>query len=224
MKRKAVLVLVTSLSLAAGVAAADDDGPNDGRRYQTSNVVDISGSALGNQGAAWLIRSRNRIEGRIMTTVSTPGLPYTLWILLYNNPSKCAGAICNPGDMLNPDVKGVVYNGSGAIAAVSDAVDSTGQPIGAGVVNIDFRLVAGKLPNDLFILWPDAENRTGLLRNHGFRAEVQLVVDKHPAVVPGMSWIPDLTTTNFPGMGGAVGDRRARFVSCPQTSCPESAL
>lgn len=223
MKRKSVITLTTTLCLAAGLAVADDDrrdGP-DNDRYQTANVTDISGASY--HGAAWLIRSANRIDGRIMTTVSTPGLPYTLWILLFNNPSACDGP-CDPGDMLNPAVKGLVFNGSGAISAASGAVDDQGIPVGDGVFNVDFSLVAGKLPNDLFVLFPNSNNRHGLRKNRGFRAEIQLVVDKHPAVPAGMSWIADLTTTNIPGMGGAVGDRRAVFLSCPEKSCPESAL
>ena len=45
--------------------------------------------------------------------------------------------------------------------------------------------------------------RRGLARGNGFGAEIHIVVDEHmgPVDNPALdSWVPDLTTTDFPGM------------------------
>lgn len=65
----------------------------------------------------------------------------------------------------------------------------------------------GALPTGQFVLFGDAP---GVHRGNGFGAEIWLVVDLH--LHPGAeSWEPDLTTTNFPGMGSAVNHRIAIF-------------
>lgn len=212
MKTKAALLSAVGLSLllAAAIAAAASNQWQ--HRYQTSNVIDISGAMLPYQGAAWLDRSRDAVKGRIMTTVSTANEPYTLWIVIFNNPAACVDG-CGESDLGSAEVDGSVFNGSGAISA------SDGN--GGGIVNIDFDLSTLPLANDLFIL---GGNPDGLKKRNGFGAEIHLVIDKHPAVPAGMSWIKDLTTTHFPGMGPNTGDRVAVFLSCPDMSCPDSAL
>lgn len=183
------------------------------RRYQTANVFDAASGPGVRKGAAWMIRSKNGITGRIMTKVPTAGDPYTLWFVVFNNPAACEGP-CDDPDLANPDVGGSVFNASGAISA------SDGN--GGGVVNIDFSVVAGNLPNDLFILIGEGG---GLRRNHGYDAQVVLVVDQHPNIQPGTdSWIGDLTTTKFPMAGPAVSTAFAIFAPCPDSSCPDSVL
>lgn len=183
-------------------------------RYQTANVFDPTVGPSVYQGAAWLKRSKNGIQGRIMANVPTAGDPYTLWVVVFNKPQYCAAMPCAPSDIANEAVHASVFNGSGAISAANGN--------GGGVFNVDFEVVAGNLPNDLFILAGDLR---GLLRDRGFGAEVNLVIDQHPSITPGsMSWISDLTTTNFPGGGPNVGHGVAIFVACPATSCPDSLL
>lgn len=183
------------------------------RRYQTANVFDGAVGPGQRKGAAWLIRSKNGIQGRIMSNVPTAGDPYTLWMVVFNRPAKCDGP-CDDPDLLNPEVRGSVFNVSGAISA------DNGK--GGGVVNMDFNVVAGNLPRDLFILFGEGG---GLRRNNGYRAQVALVIDQHPPITPGTdSWIGDLTTTNFPGIGPATSTAFAIFVPCADRSCPESAL
>ena len=181
------------------------------RRYQTANAFD---PASGNrQGAAWIVRSKNGFEGRIMSNVPTAGDPYTLWVVIFNNPSACDGP-CDDPDIANPEVGASIFNGSGAI--------STSNGKGGGVVNLNFDVVAGNLPNDLFVLVGEG---SGLRRNNGYDAQVVLVIDQHPAITPGAdSWIGDLTETNFPGMGPATSITFAIFIPCPDLSCPPSVL
>lgn len=208
--------LITSLGaiLLVATAYADNIGNNDSR-YQTSNVVDASGADKGYVGAAWLVRTRHGISGRIMTQVSTAGDPYTLWIVVFNNPAACGDDGCNGMDLANEEVGGSVYNGTGAISAADGNLE------GGGVVNMDFHFPAEPLPNGLFLLAGDPD---GLYKKNGFGAEIHLVVDKHPSIAPGASWLDDLTTTNFPGAGPATNDSFAVFLACPDESCPDGVL
>ena len=207
--------LITALGtlLLAATASAEHG------RYQTSNVMDASGAEKGYVGAAWLMRTEDAVRGRIMTQVSTAGDPYTLWIVVFNNPGACDG----PCD--GPDIgvaNGSVYNGGGAISAPDGQLKKNGKPAGGGVVNIDFVIPAHPLPNGLFVL---AGDPNGLYAGNGYAAEIHLVIDKHPPVGPGMSWIDDLTTTNFPNpKGPAFNDSFAVFVPCTGASCPDSVL
>lgn len=182
-------------------------------RNQTANVWNPSGGPGLREGAAWLVRSKNGIHGRVMANVPTAGDPYTVWMVVFSNPSACVDG-CDGADIANLAVGASVFNASGAIAADNGS--------GGGVINVDFETVAGDLPTDRFILVGDPR---GLLRDHGFVAEVHIVIDHHPTITPGsMSWISDLTTTNFPGAGPNVTVGVAVFASCPAQSCPDSAL
>ena len=79
------------------------------RRYQTANAFDVAMGPGMRTGAAWLIRSKNGIQGRIMSNVSTFADPYTLWIVIFNDPSACDGP-CDGTDLANPAVGGSVAN------------------------------------------------------------------------------------------------------------------
>ena len=48
-------------------------------------------------GAASLVRSKKSVHGRISTTLSAPGLPVTVWYIIFNKPHKCAGPIPDGG-------------------------------------------------------------------------------------------------------------------------------
>lgn len=169
------------------------------RVYQKADVLGIPN--FENQGAATLIRSRNGISGRMMTNVATAGDPYTLWVVVINNPRACATPFeCGLPDLENPATRTSAYNGSGAISAVNGN--------GGGVINLDFSTTAGPLPEGQFSLFGE---RPGLHRDRGFRAEIWLVVDIHPPIAPGESWLADLTTTNLDGQGPASNHRIAIF-------------
>jgi hypothetical protein len=86
---------------------------------------------------------------------------------------------------------------------------------------MDFKIKAGNLPKDLFLL---VGHPKGLKRANGLRAEIHLVIDKHPSIAPDSSWIVDLTETNFPEVGPATNEVFAVFLPCSQkpASCPAS--
>lgn len=231
MKRILVLLISMGATLATVPASADNSNRYDRarawfaeslqwrstylpRRHQTANVFDTDVGPDRRLGAAWIIRSRHGIQGRIMTNVPKAGVPQTLWLVVFNNADACVAVPCAASDIGNPAVGASVYNGSGAI--------SSDNGKGGGVVNLNFNMVAGNIPNDLFILVGDP---TGLHRGNGFNTELHLVVDEHPDIVPGLdSWIADLTTTNFPGAGDAYNVAATIFLPCPDQSCPDSLL
>ena len=210
----------TALITAAGAILLATAVHAEHSRYQTSNVLDVSGANKGYTGAAWLIRTEDGISGRIMTRVSTAGDPYTLWVVVFNNPDACTGG-CGEDDLGVEEVGASVFNGTGAISAPDGQLKKNGKPGGGGVINFDFEIPAHPLPNGLFLLFGDAD---GLYQGNGYGAEIHLVVDKHPSIQPGMSWVNDLTTTNFPGMGPATNDTVAVFLACPDAACPDGVL
>lgn len=215
MKLRHIVITTTGL-LAISVSASAED-----HRFQTSDVIDVTGAGTFYQGAAWLIRSEEEVEGRIMAKVSTAGDAYTLWAVIFNNPDECAGSPCSENDLGNPDVGGSVFYASSAISAPDGGLNRNGKPAGGGVINVQFELEGGSLPDGQFVLFGDPD---GLAEDNGHGAEIHLVVDKHPPVPDGMSWIPDLTTTNFPGAGPATNDRAAIFLACTGTPCPGSVF
>lgn len=205
------LILVTAgLFTLSFVANADD------HRFQTSDVINLTGAGSSHLGAAWLIRYEEEVEGRIMTKVSTAGDPYTLWAVIFNNPGECAGTPCGESDLGNEAVGASVYYASSAISSADGGLKRNGKPAGGGVVNFDFEFEGGSLPDGLFVLFGDTN---GLAEGNGYGAEIHLVVDKHPSIPDGMSWVPDLTTTNFPGAGPATNDSVAIFLACPSAPC-----
>ncbi len=191
-------LLVAGLLLAAGPAVADDDNRRSGQTFQAVDVFTVPPTdPLTLTGAAWLKRSKQGLSGRIMTKVARAGYAYTVWFVIFNNPENCAAA-CEGPDLFNPAVKGAVYYGNGIISA------SDGN--GGGVINVDFDTVAGRIPRGMFrlddVLPEPVFYRRGLARGNGFGAEVHMVVDEHLGPVETMleSWVPDLTTTDFPQM------------------------
>lgn len=175
------------------------------RKLQVVDMNDVDGVDLTTTtptraGAAWLRRSRNGADGRVMVNVGTAGNPYTVWLVVFNYPDACTGAFlldadgneltrCDAPDLGVEAVGASVYNASGAIS------QSDGN--GGGVINIDFNAVAGNIPQGTCCFGE------GIHRDNGFGAEVHVVVDRHPSIAAGGSWVVDLTTP-FAGHRAAV--------------------
>lgn len=211
---KTAVLAAIAATLSVATAHADHT------RYQTSNVFDISGAGNGYKGAAWMVRSEDGVRGQVASRVSSAGDPYTLWIIVFNNPAACENG-CGEDDLFKAEVGLSVFAGTGAISAPDGVLKRNGKPAGGGAVNMDFDLSAGELPSGLFLLVGDP---VGLWEGNGFGAEIHLIIDKHPSIQPGMSWLDDLTTTNFPGMGPATNDAVAVFLGCTADPCPDSVL
>ena len=175
-------------------------------------------------GAAWLKRTPNRIQGRIMTKVAQAGLAHTVWVVIFNNPEYCVDG-CNGDDAFGvPEVEAAVYYGTAAISALS--------PPG-GVINVDLAIRDDGLPEGIFSLDEaiGAEILAdGLSEGNGMCAEIHLVVDDHlgPVKTDAVSWVKDLTTTDFPvpefqvtPILGASNHRAAVFLPPPGCQTPD---
>ena len=184
-------VLLTSIlavvfgTLSMG-AVADPDKP---RFFQTSPVFDAGN--LDEVGAAWLKRSKDRVDGRIMTTVAEAGIAYTVWWVIFNNPAGCDGD-CGEDDVFNEsfgaEAEVAVFNASGAISA-SDGM-------GNGVINFDLSAIGGEgagngsqgspLPDSVLFF-----GRV-LQKNNARCAEIHLDLNVH-AGLSDPDWVQELT-------------------------------
>lgn len=110
-----------------------------------------------------------------MTRVRLPGLPYTVWWVIFNNPAACSDP-CNADDLMVPEVEAAVYYGTGAITS------SDGD--GGGLFNVTIHTTAGVVAEGACCFGT-------LRRDNGFGAEVHLVVNEHNL---DDTWAVELTT------------------------------
>ncbi len=193
--------LILMLLLPIGVHA---DSKSSNPVYQTAEMISLQNFQP--EGAAWLIRKRNKIEGRVMVNVGTAGDPYTVWWVVFNRPQNCRYTPCTVippdegggvyiEDLLNPDTGVGIFSGGGAISASNGNSDPKQSQ---GVINLDMKTLAGRKPKGLFVLKSFVDGtrfpHDRLLWGHGLKAEVHLVVDAHPEL---NSWTEELTTTNW---------------------------
>ena len=189
MIKKIVTTMFLFLMLAAAFAHAGHGNP--GWVYQVENVLaqaDEPNFGL-YYGAATLDRKKQKISGRIMTTVENAGEAYTVWFVIFNKPQFCATSPCGFADLPDfaggsgdPRVDVAVISASGAISA------SDGN--GGGVVNADFEAYAGKVPAGICCFGK-------LAHRNGHKAEVHIIVDFHPPPIDPTDefyWTTHLTT------------------------------
>jgi len=182
-------VVFCSLSMAA---VAD---PDKSRDFQATSVINAtSGDEV---GAAWLKRSKDRVDGRIMTTVDLAGTPYTVWWVIFNNPAGCI-AECGPGDLMADggaaaDV--AILNASGAISAAGGV---------AGVINFDMSVIGGEGASiGSQVPPPPASNAPPwnriLQKNNARCAEIHLDLNVHADSPEPVNWVKELTYPRPPG-------------------------
>jgi hypothetical protein len=166
-------------------AVADPDKP---RVFQTSPVW--NGASGAEDGAAWLRRSKDRVDGRIMTTVDTAGAPYSVWWVIFNNPAGCTDP-CGPDDVFNAsggaEADVAVFNASGAISA------SDGD--GNAVINLDLSVIGGEGSGNGSQFAPCPPEACPffhrvLKKNNARCAEIHLDIQVH---VMDTDWVSELT-------------------------------
>lgn len=177
-------VAVVCWGLSMG-AIADPGKP---RVFQTAPVVNAGSGA--EDGAAWLKRSNDRVDGRIMTTVDAAGAPYSVWWIIFNNPAACSGP-CGEDDVFTASFgaeAGVaVFNASGAISAMDG--------MGNAVINLDLSVIGGEGAGiGSQVAPPPASevpffNRV-LRKNNASCAEIHLEINEH---VMDTDWVSELT-------------------------------
>ncbi|MEH6610782.1 MAG: hypothetical protein V7696_15550 [Halioglobus sp.] len=188
---------------ALSIGAVADPGKP--RLFQDSPVLVpiVNGDDVTYQtvGAAWLKRSKNRIDGRIMTTVATAGIPYTVWWVVFNNPAGCTGPCGMPSLADGGAAADVaVFNASGAISGVDDM--SAG-----GIINLDLSVIGregtGRGSQSLSSEFPPFFHRV-LNKNNALCAEIHLDINIHNIGNRedlDWDWVSELTTPAPPGNG-----------------------
>lgn len=175
-------ILRTGAVLAAClplVAMADDV-----RVFQAAELV-------GADGAAWLKRTEDHIDGRVMAKVNMANSPYTIWWVIFNNPKACGTSPCSAADLGNAAADAAVFNAGGAISAASGELKANGKPNGTGVINLNISVVAGEgAGNGSQVGPPLPPFMRDLNEENGLGAEVHLVIDKH---IFDSDWVTELT-------------------------------
>ena len=148
-----------------GLAVVDAAEP---RTYQTQNMFQAGNPGILKPGGATLYRSSQELEMRIATSGLVMNSSYTVWWVVFNNPSACVGG-CGMDDLSRPEVRASVLYAAGFVTGLGD----TG--------NVTAYLRAGRLPSGL-----DVELGDGLEPGNGFGAEVHMVVRSHGLTLPGV--------------------------------------
>ena len=132
--------------------------------FQFTNLRDIAaGPGIAAEGGAYLVRSRHRVEAKLMAADLNPGHAYTIWFVFFNRPMACASSPCADTDLTS--AQGAVHFGAGAIAGAN------------GSINVTLRARAGGPPSGA-VGNPNLPE-PGLAHGQGLRAEVHLVVVDH---------------------------------------------
>jgi hypothetical protein len=200
MKRLILSLLAVVVSCGSGAVFADDDP----RVFQTAEVQAAetspgSGIFTTAEGAAWLKRSEDRVDGRIMAKVDKANEPYSIWWVIFNNPDGCI-ASCGLADLfvdggVAADV--AVFNASGAISAASGALKRNGKPAEGGVINVDLSVIAGESAGngsqDAFCPFPFC--LADFNEGNGLCAEIHIDINEHEF---NGDWVQELTNPENP--------------------------
>ncbi len=176
-----ILVLASGLPLTA-VA---------GHTYQTANIFDLS-TGFDVAGAGTLTRTLESATARIYTTGLDKKAAYTIWWVVWNDPSQCVG-ICGDEDADFGVPGNSVFYAGGFV---------TGND---GSANVSVHVEAGDQLSDIadgvVVLIPG-----GLEVGHGFLAEIHVVIRTHGKIIVGTA---DLQIGSFDG-------------GCPPNTCEDT--
>lgn len=153
-----VVILGTPVSALAGGKVS----------FQVANFHDFPGGTVDQPSAGTLTRTKQSIHANLALSGLDLGAAYTIWWVIWNNPSKCAGTPCGLGDL------GV--SGNAVIYATGFV---TGE---SGAANVTAHLAAGKLPDGMFV-HPDLPGV--LKRGNGYGVEAHMLVQSHSSIWPG---------------------------------------
>ena len=199
MKTNLMIALLLLIGATPTVVMADGEDAA-AHTFQSTNMADVSkGTPFAPaHGAAFLVRSKNGLEARVMLADLVAGHAHTIWWIIFNEPSACSTHPCTPGPDFGPG-RAALFFGTGVIAAAGGE---------GGVVNAAFNTKAGGPPKGAVVI-PDAPE-SGLKVGNGFRAEVHLLVLDHgvPTAefpnVPG-SWAFEMSHPLPPGVADVRG-------------------
>jgi hypothetical protein len=193
---KSILIKAALIAFVVSplIATADDD-EHGVQTFQSQNMANVANGMpfTPAKGAAFLTRSKNELQGRVMLADLVPGHAYTIWWFIFNQPKSCSTHPCTPGADFGPgDAAG--FHATGVIAA-SDGGDG-------GVVNVSFETNEGGAPKGAFVV--PGTPAPGLRHDHGLKAEVHFLMIDHGVPTAGFpnvpgSWAFELTHPLPPG-------------------------
>jgi len=167
---KKVSVVLSAVLLTAMSASASASGWGWARTtFQTANFHDFPGSTVAQPSAGTLTRTRHSVRANLALSGLDLGSAYTVWWVIWNDPSQCAGSPCGLGDLGAPG-NAVIY--------------ATGFVTGeSGAASVIAELSAGRLPKGMFV-----SGVPGVLEyGRGQRAEIHMLVESHGPTTPGMA-------------------------------------
>ena len=192
---KSILIEGALIALAVTPAIATADDEHAVRTFQSANMANVANGMpfTPANGAAFLTRSKNELQGRVMLADLIPGHAYTIWWFIFNQPENCSTHPCTPGADFGPG-DASVYHASGVIAA--------GDGSAGGVANVSFETSDGGPPAGAFLV--PGTSAGGLKHNNGLKAEVHFLMIDHGVPTAGFpnvpgSWAFELTHPLPPG-------------------------
>jgi len=183
---------------SAAIFAQDSPRVFQTAEIQASDNPPMSGMFTTAEGAAWLKRSEDRVDGRVMAKVDNADTPYSIWWVIFNNRAGC-GETCGPEDLADGGIAAdvAIFNASGAISAASGALKRNGKPAEGGVINVDLSVIAGEGAGngsqEPFCPAPFCTNT--LKEGNGLCAEIHVDINEH--VFDG-DWVAELTYPENP--------------------------
>jgi hypothetical protein len=155
----AFLVVTLGIPLAASADARST--------YQTADFHTFPDGVGLVGGAGTMFRSKKAVDVRLATSGLDTNSSYTVWWVVWNDPSACATNPCGLGDLGISDNS--VFYAAGFV---------TGDD---GTANLTVHLNSGKLPDGITVLIPG-----GLHKGNGFDAEIHMIVQSHGSILPGV--------------------------------------
>lgn len=161
-KKLATLAGIAFLSLTMSTTLW---AKKDADSIQTANVVDFH-SGVDVAGAGTLTRTKKLVTAGIFTTDLDPSAAYTIWWIVWNDPSACVGG-CGEDDL---EIAGNSIFYAGGFVTGADGSANVNVQMTPGVVNKGIELFAGK----------------GLDKKKVFKAEIHLIIRSHGSLIPSM--------------------------------------
>lgn len=202
-KCRNLLLSASAVLMAAIGSYAWADGPFSS--LQSAEMIDFAtGTPV--VGGGVLYRSATAVKARLSTTGLDKKASYTVWWVVFNNPSACSEA-CGEDDIF--DGPGMLNFGGIAAAQIS-VLYADGFVTGTdGVGNVTANLNAGPPPEGLGVNFgwdPEDATKRGLAAGNGNGAEIHMVVRSHSKSIAGQV---GFQTSNFDGGCVVCEDQQA---------------
>ena len=174
-KKLAVLASIACLSLTLSTTLwakddddndKDDDRKKDGDSFQAANMEDFHTGVVVD-GAATLTRTKKSVTAGIFTTGLDKSAAYTMWWVIWNDPSACMGG-CGETS-IGVSGNSILYAG-GFVTGADGSANVTVQ-LKAGTVNKGIEVLVGE---------------KGLDKKKVFEAVIHLIIRSHGKIIPGM--------------------------------------